>query len=118
MFHHRHPLMGLVATIAFLALTSCSTLEYRSIQDEFNSAVRADNELSFDPLAMQDSSALYKYVATQLTEDFIAKLPEAKLMVNAYTLRAVSQWRLQRGEDAQALIDALVAVIGRGFGES
>lgn len=44
-----------------------------------------------------------------------------KSIMELMTLRAASGSRLEltaRGEDAQALIDALVALVGRGFGET
>jgi len=51
-----------------------------------------------------DPSAQYQAVASELTPDYIARLDE-KLRPNAWTLRAVSQWRA--GEYTPAVTSAL-----------
>ena len=88
--------------IALGAATGCSTLQYRTVQNRFETAVRADNERSTMPFT--DAATQYQAVAAELTPDYIARLDE-KLRPNAWTIRAVSQWRA--GEYAPALTSAL-----------
>jgi len=83
---HQH----LVLVLGLIALTGCSTLEYRAIQGRFENAVRADNERATMPFT--DPTSQYQAVAAPLTPEYIARLDEA-LRPNAWTLRAVSQWR-------------------------
>lgn len=83
---HIHLLMPL----AVATLTACSTLQYREVQSRFDQAVRADNEQSAQPFT--DTANRYEAIAAELTPAYIAKL-DAKLQPNAWTLRAVSEWR-------------------------
>lgn len=74
----------LLAAVVF-TVTACRTLEYRTVQSEFEQAVRADNEGT--PFSRQ-----HEDVVAQLTPEYIAKL-DPKLRPNAWMLRAVSAWR-------------------------
>ena len=59
----------LVVAWASALLAACTTLDYRSIQDEFNKAVEADNVQTVDALgALTSSNAKPRY------EDIEAKL--------------------------------------------
>ena len=91
----------LLATV-LAAAAGCSTLQYRTVQDSFESAVRSDNERSTMPFT--DAAMQYQAVAGELTPDYIAGLDE-KLRPNAWTIRAVSQWRA--GEYTPAVTSAL-----------
>jgi hypothetical protein len=92
----------LLLALALAATTGCSTLQYRTVQDRFETAVRADNERSTMPFT--DAAIQYQAVAGELTPDYIAGL-DAKLRPNAWTIRAVSQWRA--GEFTPAVTSAL-----------
>jgi hypothetical protein len=88
----------LLLVLALAAATGCSTLRYRSVQSQFEETVRADNERFTMPFT--DVASAYQTVANELTEDYITRL-DPKLRPNAWTLRAVSQWRA--GESTQAV---------------
>lgn len=91
----------LLATV-LAAAAGCSTLQYRTVQDRFETAVRSDNERPTMPFT--DAAMQYQAVAGELTPDYIAGLDE-KLRPNAWTIRAVSQWRA--GEFTAAITSAL-----------
>lgn len=71
-------------------LTGCTTLQHRSVQSRFQEAVRADNERFAVPFT--DVVKEYRSVAEEISDAYIAGL-DPKLRPNAWTLRAVSQWR-------------------------
>jgi hypothetical protein len=99
----RHLLIWrLFLAIALAATTGCSTLQYRTVQSHFEDTVRADNEQSTVPFI--DVASRYQAVASELTPAYIARL-DPRLRPNAWTLRAVSQWR--GGESAQAVESSL-----------
>lgn len=79
-----------ILTIALVTLTGCTTIRYRDVQSQFEQAVRADNEQSGLPFT--DIASRYDAVVAELTPAYIGKLDE-KLQANAWTLRAVSEWR-------------------------
>lgn len=81
--------------LSIAALTGCATLKYREVQSQFDQAVRADNEQPAQPFT--DTAGRYEAIATALTPAYIAKLDE-KLQPNAWTLRAVSEWRTGRAD--------------------
>ena len=74
----------LLAAVA-LSLAACRTLEYRTVQSDFEQAVRADN--AGNPFSRQ-----HEDIVTRLTPEYIGNL-EPKLRPNAWMLRAVSAWR-------------------------
>jgi hypothetical protein len=88
----------LLLALVLVAFSGCSTLRYRSVQSQFEDAVRADNERFAMPFTDADSA--YQAVAQQLTPGYIAQL-DPKLRPNAWTLRSVSLWR--SGQSAQAI---------------
>lgn len=92
------PILALVLVVA----AGCSTLQYRTVQSRFEEAVRTDNERFAMPFT--DATGGYQAVANELTPDYIANL-DPMLRPNAWTLRAVSQWRA--GDSAQAVASAL-----------
>jgi hypothetical protein len=85
---------------AALLLSGCfETLNYRHIQDDFNAAVAADNEVSTVPtadpvgvLTSGDAQQRYQEIAARLSDKDIDRL-DKRLQPNAYALRAVAQWR-------------------------
>ena len=87
----------IVLAVALATLTGCSTIKYREVQSRFEQAVRADNEQSEQPFT--DTAGRYEAIAAELTPAYIAKLDE-KLQPNAWTLRAVSEWRAGRFTNA------------------
>jgi hypothetical protein len=93
---------NVLLALALAATAGCSTLQYRNVQDRFETAVRADNARSTMPFT--DAAIQYQAVAGELTPDYIAGLDE-KLRPNAWTIRAVSQWRA--GEYTPAVSSAL-----------
>ncbi len=78
------------ASILMATTVGCSTLQYRTVQSRFEEAVRADN----DQPAMPFTDAVHRYqaIAGELTPEYIAHL-DPLLQPNAWTIRAVSQWR-------------------------
>jgi hypothetical protein len=97
---------------ALLVLTGCamfgtvsSTIDYREVQRDFNSAVQADNVRTAEGLgallASTNADQLYDQVRIRLTDDQISKLDE-RLRLNAYALRAVSEWRTGKLGEARA----------------
>jgi hypothetical protein len=79
-----------VLAFALAAAAGCSTLKHRGVQNEFEAAVRADNERFTMPFT--EVADAYRAVAIQITPEYIAKL-DPKLRPNAWTLRSVSLWR-------------------------
>lgn len=79
--------LGLTLLLGAIALSgaACRTLEYRSVQSDFEQAVQANN--TGTPFGRQ-----YEDVYNRLTTNYIAKL-DPKLRPNAWMLRAVSAWR-------------------------
>jgi hypothetical protein len=92
--------MALLALLGVVVLTGCatastvgSTLDYREVQRDFNSAVQADNVRTAEGLgALTSTNAeqLYEDVRIRLTDEQISRLDE-RLRPNAYALRAVSE---------------------------
>lgn len=106
--------LRLVFASALAFLTGCSTLQFREVQHRFELAVQADNQRFADPFI--DVTHPYQAVAGELTPDFIASL-DPRLQPNAWTLRAVSQWRAGELTNALAsasLGQAAIAELGAG----
>ena len=86
-----------------LALTGCfTTREYRKIQQEFNAAAEADNTRTFSLNnlgAVSVAQSRYDQVSSKLTSDFINGL-DPKLKANAYTIKAISEWRTGKTDAA------------------
>lgn len=78
----------IILALLTATLSGCSTLSYRSLQSQFEDAVRADNER----LPFTNASERYRAIAEELTPEFIARL-DPTLRPNAWTLRAIAQWR-------------------------
>jgi hypothetical protein len=79
-----------LSVLLALGVGGCSTVSYRSVQTQFEEAVRADNERFTNPYT--DAAERYRAIAEELTPDAIARL-EDRLRPNAWTIRAVSLWR-------------------------
>lgn len=91
------------AVAALLFLSGCTTFAYRNAQRDFNTAVQADNVRSVEALGAltaSQSEPLYERVRARLTDRNIGHLDE-RLRPNAYAIRAVSEWRLGKLEDAR-----------------
>jgi hypothetical protein len=88
--HSSHCAKLLAFALALAGAFGCTTLQYRDVQSRFDNTVRADNERFMLPFV--DVAGRYEAVANELTPDYIARL-EPELRPNAWTLRAVSQWR-------------------------
>src|SRR5262245_27096100 len=89
------PFMRRAIALCTLALcvSCCTTLEYRSIDQQFEDVVQADNVRSVSPFTDPDApDASYQQVATRLTPQYIAGLEEA-LRPNAWMLRSIATWR-------------------------
>ena len=95
--------IGTALIVLLVAMTACGTIQYRDIQGEFVEAVSADNAWSVSPLGASAADGLYNSIVLQLTDDYIAKLDD-RLKLNAWLLRAVSEWRL--GELSKARVSA------------
>jgi hypothetical protein len=95
--------IGTALVVLLVAVTACGTIQYRDIQGEFVEAVSADNAWSVSPLGASAADGLYNSILVQLTDDYIAKLDD-RLKLNAWLLRAVSEWRL--GELSKARVSA------------
>src|SRR5262245_59235613 len=89
----------LLLLLVLVAAAGCTTLGYRTVQTQFQDTVRADNERFTIPFT--DVTSGYQSVATQLTPEYINGL-DPKLRPNAWTLRAVSQWRAEESSNAVA----------------
>jgi len=87
--------------ILSLVLCGCRTLEYRSIQAEFEVASQGDNYSS--ATTFTESSVFtdpgYQAVLNKLDADYIGQLDE-KLRPNAWMLKAVSEWRVGKLKEA------------------
>ncbi|MBN8247490.1 MAG: hypothetical protein J0L84_08610 [Verrucomicrobia bacterium] len=107
-------LLHLAFATALAVLTGCSTLQYREVQNRFEQAVQSDNQRFADPFV--EVTHQYQAVAGELSPDFIAAL-DPRLQPNAWTLRAVSQWRAGEFTNALAsatLGQAVLAQLGAG----
>jgi hypothetical protein len=94
--------LTLVACAA-VALAGCPTLNYRSIQDDFNAAVTVDNVRSVDAIgALTGAGAIERYceIQAQLTDAYVEALDD-RLEPNAYAIRAVAQWRCGKLAEAR-----------------
>ena len=87
------------AGLSLLLLSAgCGTVEFRRVQADFETAVKADNAASVSPFTEVADS--YAGVLGKLTPAYIAGI-EPKLRPNAWMLRAVSAWRSRLPEVAR-----------------
>jgi len=89
----------------------CATTKFREIQADFNAAAQADNVQTVNAVgvfAAQGSS--YDDVLAALSDDLIDRLND-KLKGNAYTMRAIAQWRT--GKSSMACETARLALNDR-----
>jgi len=90
-----------------LALSSCSHLMYLdSAQQNFNRAAALDNEMRFNPRAdVPASPSLYYSTAHAFAEKALqnkAALKKDDVLANAYSIKALSEWKLYRYDAAKA----------------
>jgi len=77
-----------------VSAAACSTLDYRTVQADFNRAVELDNgaSVSGNPFAESD----YAGIVDRLTDERIEKKLDSRLRANAWLLRAFAEYRLGR----------------------
>lgn len=86
--------------VMLVTVTACGTIQYRDVQGEFVEAVSADNAWSVSPFGASAADGLYRSILVQLTDEYITKLDD-RLKLNAWLLRAVSEWRLGEYSNAK-----------------
>jgi len=96
-----------VAITLALALSSCSHLMYLdSAQQNFNRAAALDNEMRFNPRAdVPASPSLYYSTAHAFAEKALQNKTALKnddVLANAYSIKALSEWKLYRYDEAKA----------------
>jgi hypothetical protein len=93
---------SLLVAVFTVVICGCfgATLDYRDIQNDFNTAVQSDNLQSVDPFGAVNSQSLYEKVTEQLTDEYIQSL-DPRLQQNAQVIRAVSLWRSGRLSEAK-----------------
>lgn len=100
MNRHRIPLLALLLLPVLLG--ACAQIQpvakLRAIQGQFDKASREDNLAAVG----HGTSSGYGSVASQLSEDFIATLPDARLRANAWMMRAVAESRTSKFNQALA----------------
>lgn len=84
-----------------ITLAACTTLDYRGIQAQFDTAVRIDNGRSVSAFTKSSvfTESGFDEIISKLTPKYIGKLDE-RLRSNAYLLLAFSQWRIGQLIDA------------------
>lgn len=97
---------GLAVLVLLLALSSCSHLIYLdSAQQNFNRAAALDNEMRFSPRSeVPASPSLYYSTAHAFVEKALqnkSALKKDDVLANAYTIKALSEWKLYRYDDAK-----------------
>lgn len=98
---------SLTAVILALVLSSCSHLMYLdSAQQNFNQAASLDNEMRFNPRAdVPTSPSLYYGTAHAFVEKALqnkSALKKDDVLANAYSIKALSEWKLYRYDAAKA----------------
>lgn len=96
-----------IAIILALTLSSCSHLMYLdSAQQNFNRAAALDNEMRFNPRAdVPASPSLYYSTAHAFAEKALqnkSALKKDDVLANAYSIKALSEWKLYRYDAAKA----------------
>lgn len=92
---------GIAVLILSLALNSCSHLIYLdSAQQNFNRAAALDNEMRFSPRSeVPASPSLYYSTAHAFAEKALqnkSALKKDDVLANAYSIKALSEWKLQQ----------------------
>ncbi|MDZ4403640.1 hypothetical protein [Prosthecobacter sp.] len=100
MNHHRRS--RLACLLFSLLLGACAQIQpvakLRAIQGQFDAASRQDNLAAVG----HGTPSGYASVASQLSVDFIATLPDARLKANAWMMRAIAESRTARYNQALA----------------
>ncbi len=91
-----------------LFISGCaSTINFRDIQRDFNKAVEADNTETYGPQNLGTLTTTYQQnyedILQRLSEPYIKGLDD-RLKMNAYTMKAVSQWRTGKLDEARQTI--------------
>lgn len=97
---------SITALVLSLALSSCSHLMYLdSAQQNFNRAAALDNEMRFNPRAdVPASPSMYYSTAHAFVEKALqnkAALKKDDVLANAYSIKALSEWKLQQYDMAK-----------------
>ena len=110
------PVKFLILIIVSLGIAGCVShaKTLREAQDNFNGAASLENQIKIDPLATDSIAATSQALAGyKLTLETVTKLIDEKekalkadnLLGSAYTLKALSQWRLGNYEAAVATVN-------------
>ncbi len=97
--------------IATLVGSCASTFTYRDIQKDFNNAVQAENIPDPSAIGSITSTPLagYEDVLKRLDDKYIQSL-DPRLKMNAYTMKAVAQWRTGKLSEAKQTADTGLAL--------
>ena len=97
----------IIAVIILLISGCASTIDYKNIQNDFTKAVEADNLQSYDPQMLGTLTTTYQHkyedVIQRLKEPNIQSI-DPRLKMNAYTMKAISQWRTGRLDEARQTV--------------
>ena len=110
------PFVFIILTIVTAGIAGCVShaKTLREAQDNFNSAASLENQIKIDPLASDSiavtSQALAGYkltleTVTKLIDEKEQALKADKLLGSAYTLKALSEWRLGNYQSAVATVN-------------
>ncbi|MHB8069666.1 MAG: hypothetical protein ACYDIC_17370 [Desulfobaccales bacterium] len=101
----------LLILVAALVSSCASTVTYRDIQKDFNNAVQADNLKTVEGIGAITSSSLvgYEDVLDRLKDEYIQSV-DTKLKFNAYTMKAVAQWRTGKLSEAKQTAASALAL--------
>lgn len=88
-----------------LFISGCPSIsKYQDIQKDFTKAVESDNIQSYDPQMLGTLTTTYQQnyesVLERLNEPDIQKI-DRRLHMNAYTMKAISQWRTGKLKEAR-----------------
>jgi hypothetical protein len=107
MLRQRRGIQGFFQIFLFILMAAwisgcASTVTYHNVQKDFNDAVQVDNLPSTTAIGTLTSSTLvgYEDVLAALDDKYIDSL-DPKLRINAYAMKAVSQWRTAKFDEAK-----------------
>jgi hypothetical protein len=97
-----------VLAVIILLIGGCaSTINYKDIQKDFTKAVESDNTQSYDPQMLGTLTTTYQQnyedVIKRLNEPYIQAI-DPRLKMNAYTMKAISQWRTGKVDEARQTV--------------
>jgi hypothetical protein len=96
-----------LAVIIILVSGCASTINYKNIQEDFNKAVQADNIQSYDPQMLGTLTTTYQQnyedIIQRLNDPYIQSI-DPRLKMNAHTMKAISQWRTGKLDEARQTV--------------